>query len=101
MQQTNNPNRYIGMTSLSWSESEYQAINGSRIATSSRNTSRRYQRGWSKHSIKVARYSDSGNIHRNGSDATFWVMCVVTASSRNVAIAASVSQINWRPPLGG
>ena len=49
------------------------AMAGVASATAATNTGRRYQRGWSKASTKLSRYSDSGSTHRNGTLATFWV----------------------------
>ena len=39
--------------------------------------------------MKVTRYSASGSTHRNGAEAMFWVMWLVTESSRAEPIAES------------
>src|SRR5271154_4767312 len=53
---------------------------------------RRYQPLASKHKIKLSRYKLRGTIHRNGTEATFSVMWLVTASRSAEAQAASATQ---------
>src|SRR5277367_580451 len=53
---------------------------------------RRYQPLASKHKIKLSRYKLRGTIHRNGTEATFSVMWLVTANSSAEPQAASATQ---------
>ena len=53
----------------------------------------RYQPLLSKHSTKLSRYRLSGTIHRKGTEATFWVMWLLMASSMAEPAPASASHI--------
>src|SRR5689334_11173104 len=66
------------------------------MAPSATSTSGHRKRGWyqllpSKAMMNVARYSVSGTSHRSGTEATFWVMWLVTASSSTEPMAESAS----------
>src|SRR5262245_56142687 len=50
--------------------------------------------------MKLARYSVSGTIHRNGIDAMFCVMWLVTARRSHVPIAGSASHSTRSMSLG-
>src|SRR5437867_8333042 len=66
------------------------------MATSATSSSGHRKRGWyhpfpSKAMMKVARYRLSGTSHRSGTDATFCVRWLVTASSSTDPVAESAS----------
>src|SRR5436190_20539901 len=56
------------------------------------NGKRTYQRGLSKHIMKLKRYSASGRTQRKGITATSWHILLVVARSRAEAQAGSRSQ---------
>src|SRR6185295_10750951 len=55
----------------------------------------------SKTRMKESRYSTSGTIHTKGTEATFCVIWLVTASSISEPRADSVSQSRYSEALGG
>ena len=92
---TNRPTRLSGTASLMSmmprSSCSAHAIAATITSSGPRKIERWYQPRPSKHSMKVRRYSVSGRIHRNGTEATSCVMWLVTASSMNEPIAESSS----------
>src|SRR5436309_1360803 len=56
---------------------------------------RAYQRGLSKHMMKLKRYSARGRIQRKGTTATSWQILLVVARSRTEAQAGRASHSRY------
>ncbi len=95
MQATNRPAKNSGTATFRSSDGICQAITGTAATSSATYSQRLYQRGWSKHRMKVTRYSDSGSTQRNGTLAMFCVTWLVTASSITEPIADRPSHMSW------
>ena len=89
-----------GSGSVTWNAAILAAISGSSTSSSTMNSGRTYQRGWSKHRMKVIRYNDSGTTQRNGTLAMFCVTWLLMASSITEPIADNASHISCVPQPG-